>query len=763
MQFGLLRYKHMRSLIRAVSSALLVLSSNALMAEGFPVAPADKALLQQLLDQHTHIILESQGDYRGALPKLVMSSGQTIEGGFGTVVPTVEIPAGVSNVTIEGVLGVNLPGATVVFTGEGSSGEDRTNYDVTIIGGSNGRTNNSRLFIKVSAGAQVERLRATYIGGVEADLTVSGFIRNSVFQGIAGRGKYVNVYLTGNTATPSYGNAILGLASTQPIQAANVSDFGDLYLIGADVENWSCFNSGPYESQAFSFDNMDAVRMVGPSGGPTSCATFSQGAMTKISNTSKVATWFDRSVAGPADTIDEYFDNVGVYVETQRKTNVADSFTNNPPDQIQLRALSGNPPATVSGAPAENDLEKQNAVMSALLGRSLEGAPDLPQVLVDNDPLGSHWSDDLGDPNDCVTWQALQDQIDKSTAEGGGVLRLQPGTYYLCQPLQIGNSTRIEGIIGSGKNEVFLIPRDITKPVIKGRRTGSGDAVSIVLEGISIYGGTYGIDFSVDTFSTHGQLSWSSFRNVRFSRQSNAGVNVDGVGGMDNNVWYNVDFVEMPIAFRGVSGPVINGVAYWHGSSYADKQYFIGNRYTNISDTVWSWDSRRHSGHHIWIDAYYHTVGKVSRTRAAYNLLWVNSVFRDVTGGVGGVAIDLLETAAQPSTYYFTQVGCEWKGEGPPVVTDSQGPIGTLFIDTHFHQTNGSIVAPTGNQVFHAWNSEICINELGQGALVGNVQYGSFVNSKLRQYDRKLTYVQGGAATHVVNTTAQPYRQVLPR
>lgn len=742
-----LKWRSVHPFIRGgLNSLILFLSqSQLLMAAGFPVPPAEKLMLQEYLDQYGHVILEPLGDYRnGGEQKLMLSSDQRIEGGFGTVVPTIEIPAGVSNVTVEGVVGADGSAATVVFTGEGATNTDSTNYDVTILGGSNGTTLNKTLRIQVNPGAQVERLRATYIGGVSADLTVSGYIRNSVFQAIAGRGNYVHVALAGNTVTPSYGNAILGFASTGPVSAANVSRFGDLFLIGADVESWSCARNGPYQKRAFVFDNMDAVRMVGPSGSANmSCAN--SGAMTGISNTSKVVTWFDRSLGGPMDADDAYYDNVAIHAETHKPNVVTQSFTNDPSDAVRVKILPAFEPQQPIGIPA-NTVGKK-ALIGAYLGAVKQSHPILPQFVTD-DPLGDSWDADLANQPD--SWNLIQDQLNTSH-----IVKLAPGKYYLSQPLQIGAANVTEGIIGTGKDEVFLISMG-DHPVIQGRGNfSSGTGVRIVLEGLSVYGGTYGLDFSETTFGKGGQMSWSSFRKVIFSRQSVAGVNFHNVYGMDNNIWYDVSFVSMPIAYKGFGDTLgVGGV----GSTYADKQYFIGNRYTNISDTVWNWDSRRGSGHNIWINAYYHTVGKVSRTRNAYNLLWINSVFHDVTG-LAGAAIDVEDTGGTSNSNFFTQVGCVWEGTGPDVVTDTQaGLVGTLFIDTKFAQLNGSIVANTGNQTLFAWNSEIA-----GGASVGSVRYGAFINSKMGSFNRRLTYVYDWSSTHIANNAAQPYHQVLAR
>lgn len=730
----------------------MTLANNVVSSGGVYVPPSAKLQLQAYLDQYGYVILEAKGDYRtGGLPELVLSTGQKIEGGYGTIAPKILIPGGVSTAAIVGVVGGAWNSSTVEFTGvmpENSGSLDSTNYDITIIGGSNGPGSN--LNIKFREGAKVERLKASYISGVEALLNTAGYIRNSVFQAVASRSPGINITLAGNTNTPSYGNSILGFASTTPGGAANISQFGDLNLIVADAESWNCYVNAnqPHQTQAFIISNMDALRMVGPSGGAWS-QCLNTGAMTDISNTPKVVAWFDISNGGVAEEHDERLDSVNTYISTQGSLYTSLRFDNNPSDQVQASVLARYWPPTgtyINGANVVYGVlqSQKDALLSAYLGQEKQTHPTKPSKRFDLDPLGDGWNEDLENKPDSRI--AIQNLINQNH-----IIKLSPGYYYLDAPLKIGSNVA-EGIIGSDNKDVYLISKG-SFPVIQGRgdyTTGTG--VGIVLEGVSIYGGTYGLDFSnaVGNLGSGGQIRWSSIRNVRFSRQYIAGVNFENVYGNDNNIWYRVDFSKMPIAFRGL-GSVYSGA----GMTYADKQYFIDNQYQDISDTVWNWDSKRGSGSEVWIDSYFSNVGSVSKTRSAYNLLWVNSVFKDITGSV---AIDILDSGST-ATYFFTQVDCLWEGVGPGVVTDTQsGAVGTLFIDTEFNQANGSIVAGTGTQSLSTWNSKIT-----GSATLGNVKYGALINSLMGNYNKTITYIHNGIATDVVDSPAAPYRQIMSR
>lgn len=721
------------------------------------VSPSEKLSLQVLLDEYGYIVLQTNGDYQSeGLPELTISSGQRIEGGYGTLVPRILIPAGVSNTTIDGVISGVWPNNAIEFTGvlpAESTNTDATNYNITIIGGSNGPGGTS--YIKVLSGARIERLQATFMDGIDASLD-TGYIRNSVFRSVLARGRNdIQIKLHGNEIMPSYGNSIVGYSSVSGPGAANISRFGDLYLVGADAEAWYCFTNGttPRQQRAFVFSDMDALRIIGLSGGtPSSGCPSTPGAMLEVSNTPTLAVWFDRSQSIGVDDYMQYIDGVSTYVATQSNLDSSTTrlFTNNPTDQLRTEVM----PRVAGSQPGVTYINNQNITSSipddwknrlldAHLGSAKATAPVKPARRT-VDPLGQYWNADFETKPDSST--AIQQLIDLNQ-----IAILPAGTYYLDRPLRIGNTTRVEGIVGESKDSVFLISKGAF-PVIQGRgNIVGGKGVEIVLEGLSIYGGTYGLDISSEAgnLGLGAQVKWSSFRNLRFSRQSVAGVNFDHIYGVDANVWYKVDFSNMPIAFKGI------GVGIGDGMNYADKQTFIDTQYHNISDVVWNWESTRPSGNNIWVDAYFFNVGEVSRTRGASGMMWVNSVFHDVAGPVALNIVDSGDT----STDFFTQVDCLWTGYGPTVVTDTfSGKIGALFIDTEFNQEGGTLVASAGLQTLLAWNSKITGT-----AGVGNVTYGAFVNSTLGQFDKLLSYVDNGVTTDVADTQATPYRQVMAR
>lgn len=726
------------------------------------VAPSDAANLQVQLDANDVVVLEAIGDYRtGGPSQLTVSSNKTIIGGYGTRVPQIIIPGGSSNVTIDGVTGCGWTCRDIKF----AAGDPIKN--ITIVGGSYGPGYN--IFLGFDSGAQVEGLRATYIGGIDAQLTVAGYIRNSVFQAIASYAPGINISMVGNTTTPSYGNAIVSFASTTPGGAANISTFGDLYVLQANVESWDCFQQDlhPYQKRALIFSNMDSLRMAGTAGGRESDCVDT-GAMLDISSTPSVVQWLDASNGGPGDADDAYLSNIGTHILIQADNSVTRSYAQTPGNILEtLRTTWPVSEVSLNGLDISNGTTltpaASNAMVNAYLGAPKTTAPvkPVPRV-VDTFP---GWKENLAPHPDSAP--AIQALINRDH-----IVKLASGKYYLDSPLQIGTKMRdangtliVEGIIGAGKDSVYLIAKG-QFPVIQVRDDDTADVndrgMRLVLEGLSIYGGTYGLDYTnpsgYDEYTSPTlQVNWSSFRNLAFNHQILAGVHFQNSYGIDNNIWYKVDFNDMPVAFMGIGYRSTTSGEH-QLMNYADKQYFIDNQYHNISEAVWNWDAYRPSNSNVWIDSYFDNVGSISKTRSAWDIMWVNSVFNNITGPT---AIDLLDTGSTASRR-FEQLDCLWTGTGPAVVTDTQsGYLGTLFIDTEFNQSGGSIVATSGKQTLHAWNSKITGT-----ATVGNVSYGAFINSRMGNFNKTISYVVSDPATHtidLVNTPASPYRQVLSR
>jgi hypothetical protein len=691
----------------------------------------DKLLLQKLLDRSGALILDPDADYRtGGLPRLVMSSGQRIVGGWNTRVPQILIPGGVSKVTIDSVYGTGYPAADILFSGGGG-----TTDDCVVIGGFGSAGTNT--FLGFAPGAMVNRLHVSYFGGAKADLSQRGYIRDSTF--VAGALYNIGpaLFFKGNEETRSYGNAFLGIASTTNHYSNVWEDFGDLWAVGLDCESWNQ-PALPSEKSCFVFRNLRTVRGTGPTGGTVYPGS---GSIAEYDKVSSVALVWPIGHGGQNDVADFRFNQVDTTVLVHAASNVRYVYTHDPAGALRVKFLYpfGGDPNTdnlVNGAKIGGQLEPSSAqrITDALGSKQASPTVTKPSLHHIDDLLGSKWMDGLSSKPDSSAF--IQNLIDRDHKA-----KLAPGVYYLDRPLKVGSAQAREGIIGSDKDRTYLVAKGAF-PVIEGR----GDfrlpgyttpvGMNVVFEGLTLFGGTYGIFFS-DVPGNNGsfaQINWSRFANLKFIRQSRAAVRAEHIYGFDNNLWYKVDFLD---TVDGVSG---EGSGFNAGMTYADKQYFVECQFENLRGAAWAWNAERASGGNSIVDSYFLNDGSISNTRSAYNNIWVNDVFEDIHGPYG---IHLADSNGTTATYILAQFDCLWKGAPPSAITGTGSSLmGTLFIDTEFAEEGGQITSSLGRQAVLLWNGRIT-----NGASLGTPVDSLVINSAVLPVTNSTLVVTTHSAT----------------
>lgn len=710
----------------------------ALDADPFHVPVTRKNELQTLLNQHGSIRLDPNADYRTDFPSVLrLSSGQRLRGGWNTRVPRIIIPGGVSNLFIGIVRSEGSAAPDIEFTG------GAVNNDIEIVGGNSGPGTQVR--VRIHDGAKINRLRLSEYGGLEVQQVNSGYIRDSTFTRLLGYWAGPQVLWQGNLREPSRQNSFLGISSITPAKGSVWKNAGDLLLVGWDCESWN--QHGKHSPRCFSIEGATRVVSVSLSGG--TAYPKQGGALASISNVPAFVSWFLRGRGGEHDGADVLLNNIGTSIMVQSADYTRLRETDAPARAAHLRLFK--PESTRGGAHvgpsniAKTNANQKAALISALATPFRSIAPVKPVRRTIADALGPSWRTGLASQPDASA--RIQANIDAN-----GIARLAHGIYYLDKPIKIGHRGRVEGLIGEDRDAVYLVAKG-DFPIIEGRgdigqtlghkAKAEGEVIiNLTLGGLTLYGGTYGIHWSreIGNLGPGATVAWSQFSDLKFLRQRIAGVNVDNIYGIDSNLWYHVDFVGMPVAFRG------NGSKVGAGMNYADKQHFLNCQFQDITDTVWYWTADRPSGGQVWKDNVFFNVGRLSQTRAANNLLWVNSVMENVSGDV---AIHITDSGST-ATYYFAMVDSLWRGKGPAIVTDTQHwQIGTLFIDTEFAQSGGSIVAPSGEQALFAWGSRIT-----GSAAVGAVKNGLFIHSQMGRYDKGMQIVEDGKIAKVSGVPA---------
>jgi hypothetical protein len=663
-----------------------VVSGNSLAA--VPPAFLKKgANLQKVLDTTGELWLAPDIDYRGFGSKpLKVPSGAKILGRWNARLPVLVIAGGVHDVWIEGLDGAGSEEPDIVFTG------GMPNRNITIIGGNGGRIGIAgRLKVRLEDDSRVDGLDLAEYGALEVLQGNSGYVRNSVFSHALGYRPGSTVWWEGNEEEPNSGNSFLHISSITPQWKSHWNRAGPLFMLSWDCEAWN--GNGKGDVNCFEVVNSPSVISMGLSGGTAYSAQG--GALAKIQDVGLVVDFSSRPRGGVREAADLLFENVSDnYHVFRSEIRVVDRT----PGSIRIGDLGLDDqsllaPKRPTGPSSEIQALLRGHVFPPTAGLGRNGV--FAQPMPSSSPVAK-LNYHAGVLDQSAFLQQLIDQ--------NGVARIAPGIYWLSRSLKIGSMLRAEGLVASGPGEVVLAATGHF-PIIEGRGTKDISEQdprvrSIVLSGVAMVGGSHGVLWNSDAgnIGPGRVIASSTFEHLRFNGQSVAGVAALGTGGLDSNSWRRVLFENMPTAIMGL------GKGADAGMNYADKQGFMLCSFRNIRDAVWSWDSERPSGGNFWYRSEFENVGNVSRTRAAYNMIWFASTFRDVHGDL---AFKMLDNGSTATGDFFVISG-SWTGEGPAVVTSTASwGLGTFLLGSEFRQKPGMLVSSRSDDALVLWRSRV--------------------------------------------------------
>jgi hypothetical protein len=681
------------------------------------VPASAKATLQQALDQYHSVQLEPNADYATGGPATInVTTGEQILGGWNTILPPIQIAAGASNVLISGIRGAKSGGDDITFL----PGSETTGVRIV---GAHGLIQQG-LQVRISAGAQVTGIEVYDFRHLIVDQSQSGHVRNSIFTGADGYAVTPLVTWNGNTTDPSGPNTFASMVSITGTAASQWTNAGDLWLLGWDAESWNYQGGG--DTNAYIFGGKTRIYSIGVTGG-TGVPTRT-GAMAKFASVDGVMMLFTQGHGGQLDNADFLFENVGTRLTSQSAADVKVADVAPQGDRLFILDPAARSPvalATVAGA-MPGGITALPTQLSWALSASPPGYPiGKPARRTITDPLGDQWLSAAAGKPDSST--AIQAQIDSS-----GVAVLAPGVYYLDHPLKLGSNKRSEAILGAGSTQVVLAARGAF-PVIQGRgdmhyATNGVVMEQVAIEGLTLYGGTDGIRFSSEAGNSGdgAQIAWSMFSDLKFLRQTEAGVYVKSIFGIDNNLWNHDDFLGLPVAFLGA------GTGYAAGMNYADKQQIIDCQFQQIAGYAWNWQAQRPSNVDIFSGDYFYEVGGVSATTQTLTALWTNSVMENVSGSAAIHSVD--GTGAN-----FYQYDNLWTGTGPSAITDAVN--NNAMIAVKYQQSGGQIASSTSARTLDAIGTT-APSTIGSGSLT----QGLLINSQIGTYTEPVVVLNSSAA-----------------
>lgn len=474
------------------------------------VSVAQRAQLQTLLDLYGTIRLEPGGNYvQGGPAQLTVRSGQKVYG-LGTVLPPVLIPAGCTQALVSGVitdLRFVQPGAAVrgcLFR--------RVQYRSIVVDG-----------------ATVEQctFQDSYLCRWAIDNRTSGWFRdNRIIRTIYQNTQDAFVW-SADAAGRSTGNVILGANHLTPPKGK----FRFVGLPALALINYDCESPGS--------DGSAAVDWSGP-GRLAACSTTGTNKLgLGVRLTAGATAWLHGAVLGCQQVGAATINAAGatILVQSMLSTSLAVVAPTAGTDVRGFDEQLSSATVTLDGvANPTSATTTQRAALQAAV------APDLgpawpafthptPPTIPDSHPTGPY------------TRAQIQAMLD---ANGGSVVYLPLGIYWIDQPLRLGPG---RALVGAGQGQTFLVATSGSVDLICDVNPASG-ATAITLCELSLCNGRRGILHTLPVGTQ--QLRWTNslVSHVGILDMSEAGWLLTDAFSHDNNHWDRIAFVRCASGFK---------------------------------------------------------------------------------------------------------------------------------------------------------------------------------------------------------------------
>lgn len=659
---------------------------------------AQRAQLQTALNIYKSVRLEA-GNYReGGVANVTLTTDMKLYGHQSyNEMPAINIAAGSNNVLVTSVkvwYGLNfLSGAAI------------TNCTVShVSGGYISATN-----------ALVENCNFIDIIGSKLSInnSSSGYFRNNKFIKHWITSDYPQLSLKGNSTTPSSGNtwAWLNLLTSHG-DATDINNFGNLNIVGLDAEAWNYKNLGSGKALLY-MRNMGDVKLASMAGlgyAATPTPIFDIQANNLMLLNKEISTNGGASTTTAKTlTIDS---NSSPYAVTGGNYDVRGHFNNT---DISYNGI--NQASLITGTTASD-------ITASILGAQKQKwtRPIFSEI---GDPTGANWiTNRKGQPSSRAYIQGL---IDTKK-----IANLPEGIFYIDAPLLVNID---EGIVGAGTGKTVIVGLTDDFNLINVRGSGIG---SFTINYITLQGGSKGLHITSDGLGTWFQPNGINLKYVVFRNQATFGIEVAQMYGMDNNMFEQIHFFNIPIAFKQTPDPAYGGGETNH-MTYIDKTVFYNCQVINCG------------------------TGFSLRTARADNLnAWINCNFDG-----NGVAINLSAHNAP------VLINCDFKNNSGTRIIEATPTLGLYSCNFSNNSSSNIIKGETvivegcnfldNIPLFETNVTGYLVNSTVTGS-IGSMPNGMIVNSKM-QSDAGLNYLlvkrASGSNTILLNATPTPYPQFL--
>jgi hypothetical protein len=551
---------------------------------------AQRANLQSALNTYGSVRLEA-GNYRlGGVAKVTLTSNMKLYGHQSyNEIPEIDIAAGSSNVLVTSV--------KAWYSIKFLSGSPITNCTISHISGGDISATN----------ALIENCKFIDIIGSNLMInnTSSGYFRNNKIIKHWITSVYPQLSLKGNNTTPSYGNtwAWLNLLTAHG-DATDIDTFGDLNILGLDAEAWNYSNLGTGKALLY-MRNMGDVKLASMAG-----LGYASNATPVFDIQGNNLTLLDKQIStngGASTTTAKTFtidSNSSPYSVTGGNYDIRGHF-----NDANLAYNGINQTSLVNGTTATN------------ITTSILGSQKIPwsRPVFENipNPTGVNWSANRVGQTSSRAY--IQNLIDTN-----GIANLPEGIFYIDAPLLINAG---EGIVGSGTGKTAIVGLTDDFNLINVR--GSGVS-SFTVNYLTLQGGSKGVHITSDGLDTWFQPNGINFKYVVFRNQATYGIEVAQMYGMDNNMFEQIHFFNIPTAFKQTPDPAYGGVETNH-MTYIDKTVFYNCQVINCG-TGFSLRTARADNLNAWINCNFDGNGVAINLNAHNAPIMINCDFKNNTG-----------------------------------------------------------------------------------------------------------------------------------
>jgi hypothetical protein len=660
---------------------------------------SERANLQTALNTYGAVKLES-GNYRvGGVASVNLTSNMKLYGHSSyNEMPPINITAGATNVLVNSVkvwYGLNF-----------LSGSAITNCKIS-------KTNGGYI---LGTNSSVENCEFVDIIGSKITInnTSSGYFRNNKFIKHWITSEYPQLDLKGNNTTPSYGNtwAWLNLLTAHG-DATDINNFGNLNIVGLDAEAWNFNNLGTGKALLY-MRNMNDVKlgsMAGLGYATNSTPVFDIQANNLMLLDKEISTNGGASTTTAKTlTIDS---NSSPYAVTGGNYDTRAFF-----NDTNLSYEGSNQTALITGTPATN-------IASSILGTERAKWNRYVFATIAN-PTGIAWATNRIGQTSSRAY--IQNLIDTQ-----GIANLPEGIFYIDTSLLINSG---EGIVGAGTGKTVIVGLTDDFNLINVRGT---TVSSFTLLHMTLQGGNKGVHITSDGLDVFYQPNGINFKYVVFRNQATYGIEVAQMYGMDNNMFEQIHFFNIPTAFKQTPDPAWGGVETNH-MTYIDKTVFYRCQVINCG------------------------IGFSLITGRADNLnAWIECNF---SGNTGTSIIAVNHNAP-------VVINCDFKNNSGTRIIEATPKLGLYSCD---FSTNSSSNIIKGEEVtvegcnfldaiplFETSLTAHIVNSTVVGS-VSNMANGMFVNSNI-QSNAGVNYLLvkrvSSVNTILLNTAPTPYPQLL--